>query len=139
MTLQARATHIICSHTKLREFEKNSPTCCIKIYGIVYWLVSFTHAAQPPKITSQPSSLETALPSMCEHGFFAVEATGTEPLSYQWQWKSKPDEDWQNVCDRSRLKLSGIQPSSIAQQYRCVVSNSAGSATSEIAYLIAGN
>jgi len=139
MTIQARATHIhvICSLTKLREF---SLTCCIKIYGIVYWLVSFTYAVQPPKITSQPSSLETALPGMGEHGFFAVEATGTEPLSYQWQWKPKPDEEeWQNLCDRSRLKLSGIRPSSIAQQYRCVVSNSAGTATSEIAYLIAGN
>ena len=71
---------------------------------------------------------------------FTVKATGTEPVSYQWQSALKPAEaDWQmEDCDASTLKLDGVKPSNTARYYRCVVSNSVGCEISRFAYLIAG-
>ena len=126
----------ICDNCPLR-FKLIWPVTFVAYCLLIYLLFSFTHdhAAEPPKITSQPSSLEEGV----YEAVFTVEATGTEPLSYQWQSKSNPDEgDWQNICNRSSLRLSGVHPSSVAQLFRCVVSNSAGSAISQIAYLIDG-
>ena len=103
-------------------------------------LLLLIHIAKPPKITSQPSSRENILPGNCVA--FIIQATGTEPLSYQWQW-SPPDEDkggskeWQILnCDKVGLKVTGVQAS--AGYYRCVVSNSAGSDTSQCALLTVG-
>jgi sugar lactone lactonase YvrE len=41
----------------------------------------------PPSITNQPQS-QTILAGTCAN--FSVAATGTVPLSYQWQWNSAP-------------------------------------------------
>ena len=78
-----------------------------------------------------------------------IRATGTKPLSYQWQWKPAGTEgeqhEWQDLsCDGTTfqeveggLKLTGVQACN-AGDYRCVVSNSAGSEISQSARLTVG-
>ena len=80
---------------------------------------------------------------------FSIQATGTEPLAYQWQWKKFGKEGekdgWQNLSGESstfqvlqaELKLTGVKACS-AGYYQCVVSNSAGSDTSLCALLTVG-
>ena len=76
---------------------------------------------------------------------FTAEATGTEPLNYQWEWKSVIDDgEWQ-LCDVERfpgadsstLTILIVQKSSEGS-CRCVVSNCAGSQTSNPAELSVG-
>ena len=71
---------------------------------------------------------------------FSIQATGTEPLNYQWQcWKPEgqqadESEAWQDLtCDGVKfqevkvgLKLTAVQACD-AGYYWCVVSNPAGS------------
>ena len=78
-----------------------------------------------------------------------IRATGAEPLRYQWQWKPAGKEDeqheWQDLsCDGTTfqeveggLKITGVQACH-AGDYRCVVSNSAGSEISQCAKLTIG-
>ena len=75
----------------------------------------------------------------------SIEATGTEPLSYQWEWNQNGEgggrELWQS-CDvesfpganSSILTVSSVQKSNEGS-YRCVVSNCAGSQASNPAEL----
>ena len=76
---------------------------------------------------------------------FTAEATGTEPLNYQWEWKQAADDgEWQ-LCyverfpgaDSSTLTTSSVQKSDKGN-YRCVISNCAGKATSNPAELSVG-
>ena len=102
--------------------------------------LSFTLAAKPPKITSQPTSHEDAIPE--KSVAFSVQATGTEPLGYQWQWKpfgKEGEKDgWQNLSgEGSTFQVRSVKASN-AGYYRCVVSNSAGSETSQHASLTVG-
>ena len=105
-------------------------------------------AATPPQITSQPTNLEEITTG--NSVTFTIQATGTEPLNYQWQcWKPEGEEDeseaWQDItCDgvkfqevKAGLKLTAVQACD-AGYYRCVVSNSAGSETSQCANLVVG-
>ena len=73
---------------------------------------------------------------------FSIQATGTEPLGYQWKWKQfgkKGEKDgWQNLSgDSGTFQVEDVQASN-AGYYRCVVSNSAGSETSQRANLTVG-
>lgn len=87
----------------------------------------------PPSITGQPVSL--TLPPGAD-AVFHVSATGSSPLSYQWQ------KDGQNLANAGRvsgasasdLTVTGIQASD-AGNYRCVVANSVGSTNSSYASL----
>jgi len=109
---------------------------------------SFYFLAEPPKITTHPKESESIFPGKSVS--FTVQATGTKPLKYQWQWKpageaEKGSEEWQNIsCDGSTfqqvgtgLKLTGFQACN-AGYYRCVVFNSAGSETSQYINVVAG-
>ena len=70
-------------------------------------------------------------------------------MNYQWQWKPEGEEDkseaWQDItCDgvkfqavKAGLKLHKVQACD-AGYYRCVVSNSAGSETSQCVNLVVG-
>ena len=103
-------------------------------------LSSSTLVAKPPQVTSQPTNQNNVLPG--KSVTFSVQATGTEPLGYQWQWKQfrkKGEKDgWQNLSDEgSTFKVEDVQASN-AGYYRCVVSNSAGSETSQRASLTVG-
>lgn len=81
----------------------------------------------PPSITSHPQSLTR---TVGQSATFAVAATGTAPLVYQWQKNSL------NVAGASSTSytISGIQQSD-AGSYRCVVTNPYGAATSSAATL----
>ena len=107
---------------------------------IMSTVLSLTLAAKPPKITSQPTSQKDAIPGKAVA--LSVQATGTEPLGYQWQWKSfgkKGEMDgWQNLSgEGSTFQVREVQACN-AGYYWCVVSNSAGSETSQCASLTVG-
>ena len=104
--------------------------------------------AEPPNITAHP--VKSMVVFLEKPVTLTVLATGTEPVGYQWQWKpageERGSEEWQNIsCDGSTfqevetggLKLTGFQACN-AGYYRCVVSNSAGSQTSQYTNLVVG-
>ena len=64
-----------------------------------------------------------------------IQAIGTKPLNYQWQWKAlwQPcDAEW---CNGAILTIPNTQKCNKGN-YRCVISNSAGTQTSNLAELI---
>ena len=94
------------------------------------------HAAWPPRITAHPQQLKDAVPG--EMLTFTIQASGTEPLNYQWEIKTGDgSREWQS-CDVERfpgancsnLIIPSVQKSNEGI-YRCVVSNSVGSQISE--------
>ena len=101
------------------------------------------YIVDPPRITSHPQELKHAVQE--ETINFIIEATGTEPLSYQWQWMSAREENWGEGwqlcpvgwCDGAKLMIPSIQKSNEGS-YRCVISNCAGTQTSNPATLSVG-
>ncbi len=83
--------------------------------------------AQAPQILQHPQSQSVAAGSNVT---FTVEASGTAPLTYQWQFE-QADLSGQTG---SSLTLNGVTTAQ-AGKYRVVVSNAAGSATSDEAIL----
>jgi hypothetical protein len=81
----------------------------------------------PPGITAQPTNVTATVGS---NATFSVAATGTAPLTYQWQLAST------NLpgATATTLQLANVQTSQ-AGNYRAIVSNAAGSATSSVATL----
>ena len=101
------------------------------------------HAADPPRITTHPRGVKDAVPGNLVE--FTIQATGTEPLNYQWEHKiGGGSGEWQS-CDVKRfqgtnssiLTIPSVQKSNEGS-YRCTVSNCAGSETSECATLTVG-
>ena len=83
---------------------------------------------------------------------FTTVATGTQPLSYQWEWKppdeaaeeSSENKAWQpcNIerfpgADNSTITIPSVQKYNEGS-YHCVISNCAGSQTSNSAELSVG-
>ena len=73
---------------------------------------------------------------------FSVQASGTQPLSYQWQQKQfgrvGEKDGWQNLCGGSdTFQVREVQACN-AGYYRCVVSNPVGSEVSQCASLTVG-
>ena len=95
----------------------------------------FSTPAEPPKITTHPQELKDTVSG--KPVSFTVKATGTEPLSYQWQWKPVVEGvgsgEWQNLSsggpvqgtDTATLTYSSIESCSEGL-YRCVVTNTVG-------------
>ena len=86
-----------------------------------------------PAITNHPQDVEV---KENETATFTVEATGSD-LSYQWQQSTDKGSSWTNIAratsdtyttGKTTMDMSGTQ-------YRCVVSNSAGSVISDAATL----
>ena len=108
---------------------------------------SILFAAKAPQIMLQPTSKKDISPGKAIT--FTIEASGTEPLSYQWQrklaGKGAMRDKWQKLTtDHSTfqeveagLKVASVQAYT-AGYYRCVVSNTAGSETSQTASLSVG-
>ena len=99
------------------------------------------HAAEPPRITAHPQELRNALPGKLVT--FIVQATGAEPLSYQWElktgyggWQSCDVEEFPGA-NSSTLTIPSVQKSNEGS-YRCVVSNIVGSQTTEPVKLSVG-
>ena len=101
--------------------------------------VLFLHVAEPPRITTHPHDLRVVVRG--KPAKFTIQATGTEPLTYQWEWKPAEEEggseEWQ-PCDAEWSDGATIL---IPMQkfnegsYRCVVSNCIDSQTSNPAEL----
>ena len=91
--------------------------------------------AERPSITAHPQELKKTVPG--KPASFTVQATGTEPLRYQWQWKPVVDGvysgEWQNLssggsvqgADTATLTFSSIE-SCREGLYRCVITNVVG-------------
>ena len=98
-------------------------------------------------VTSHPKSRKDISPG--KHVAFTVKATGTNPLSYQWQWnpaaengnKEGGSEEWQPCdaewCDGATLTILKVQQFNEGS-YRCVISNHAGTQISKAAQLSVG-
>ena len=113
-------------------------TCGHVFYNSAYSLSIL--AVSFPRIISQPTSHKDILPGKAVA--FSVQATGTQPLNYQWQWKQfgkKGEKDgWQNLTSQgSTFQVGGVKGRN-AGYYRCVVSNCARSETSLCASLTVG-
>ena len=101
------------------------------------------YLGEPPKVTIQPKSLKKVVPGTTVS--FTLQATGTEPLSYHWQWNPPEEEsgskEWQPCptewSDGATLTIPSVQKSNEGS-YRCVISNCAGTQTSNSAKLSVG-
>ena len=104
----------------------------------------YIFAADPPRVTSHPHDLKNVVPGNTVT--FTAEATGTEPLSYHW-WHCKlageggGSREWQPCraewCNGATLTIPSVQKSDEGH-YCCLISNCAGSQSSEPAYLSVG-
>ncbi len=90
-----------------------------------------------PVITTQPKSQSVSAGTPVS---FKVAASGSN-LSYQWYYRTSSNGTWQqstSTCantDTYSLPASSVTTSRSGYQYRCVVSNAAGSVTSSAATL----
>jgi hypothetical protein len=86
---------------------------------------------QPPSIVSHPQNFSTGRGGTAT---FAVSATGSPPLSYAWQFNGSAIVN----ASTDNLVITNVQPPD-AGSYRVVVSNAAGSVTSQVAVLLITN
>ena len=71
-----------------------------------------TYIAEPPRITTHPQEFSNVVQG--KPARFTVQATGADPLSYQWEWKPAEEEggwlpcpaEW---CDGAKLMCGEIQ------------------------------
>ena len=94
-------------------------------------------AADPPRITTHPYEIKDAVPGNLVT--FTIQATGTEPLNYQWEHKIGHENDVKRIpgANSTTLIILSVQKSNEGS-YHCTVSNCAGSETSKYATLSLG-
>jgi uncharacterized repeat protein (TIGR03806 family) len=92
------------------------------------WRVRWTGNKTPPAVVSQPA-VQTVLAGST--AYFRVAATGSAPLRYQWQ------RDGVNVpaATEPTLALPALTQADSGAQFRCLVANAFGEATSKAATL----
>jgi hypothetical protein len=95
--------------------------------------LTVTNVNTPPSITQQPSN-HSVFPGGTAN--FAILASGSDPLSYQWQKNQANLSDGGHCLGSTTaaLTITGADNSDAAS-YRCVVTNSSGSTTSSPAAL----
>ena len=108
--------------------------------NLFFHLCAFLLVADPPKVIFHPQELKNVVPG--QPAMFTVQATGTESLIYQWEWKPAENEEWQ-LCDTqgsdsATLIIPSAQKSNNEGSYRCVISNCAGGQASKPAQLSVG-
>ncbi len=86
---------------------------------------------QAPSITAQPQSVTAEAGTTAS---FAVTAEGTD-LSYEWQYRTSASGSWNKYSGGSGTLTIEAKSYRNGYQYRCVVTNSLGSVTSEAATL----
>ena len=102
-----------------------------------------SHAADPPRITTHPHGVKYAVPG--KPVAFSIQATGTQPLNYQWEHQIGDESGGWLLCDVERFPGANTSTLTIPSvqklnegSYCCTVSNCAGSVTSECATLTVG-
>ncbi|HVY71979.1 MAG TPA: immunoglobulin domain-containing protein [Verrucomicrobiae bacterium] len=98
-----------------------------KVYAASAFRVTVFGLLGQPVISAQPASVNTLAGGGAS---LSVAATGNAPFRYQWQFNGEEIADATN----SMLTLSGLT-SAEAGSYTVVVSNAAGEATSQPAYV----
>jgi hypothetical protein len=88
-----------------------------------------------PEITDQPDPGAAPIGGTAT---FKVSVTGLAPLTYTWYKEAVSGSDTQVGTNSKVLTLTNVQSTDVGQYY-CVVSNSAGSATSSSASLMIAN
>ena len=114
----------------------------MKCVSLLFFLLCFC-VAEVPRVNSHPQDLKDAAPG--KPVMFTIEAIGTQPLYYQWEWMPAMDDGKWQLCDVERfpgadsstLIILSVEISNEGS-YRCVVSNCAGSQTSNSAELSVG-
>src|SRR5208283_1671902 len=97
------------------------------VAGVVTSAVAVLTVLVPPVITAQPTNLSIVEGA---NAGFSVTASGTMPLSYQWQFNGAGVSG----ATGSSLTLSSVQPAN-GGSYTVVVTNVAGVVTSAVAVL----
>ncbi len=130
--------------TDMLKYRPSDRTIAAGTHGRGVWTSTVPSACTPPSVTVHPSNS-----SICETGntSFAVTATGTAPLSYQWQQSTDggftfpPLSNggvYSNVTTAS-MNITGATLSMNNYRYRCVVTGQcAPTATSNPAILTVG-
>lgn len=90
--------------------------------------ISVTFKPEPPVISLQPSDRSV---NAGETVVFKTAVMGTN-LAYQWQVDRNDKKGWVNIsrAESTELKLKSVEQSQDGFRYRCIISNSAGSVTS---------
>ena len=98
-----------------------------------------------PEITGHPQDKKDACQS--EVAVFTVQATGSEPLQYCWEWSPLGEgEGWQPLPS-GRDRIQGVETATLTidkvqesdeGKYRCTVTSYPGSMISESAVLSVG-
>ena len=93
-------------------------------------------ADPPPSITTHPHGIKDAVPG--NQVAFTIQATGTEPLNYQWEREIGGNDVKRNPgANSSTFTIPSVQKSNEGS-YHCTVRNCAGSETTECATLTVG-
>ena len=95
--------------------------------------VTITTGVSPPSISTQPASATVLVGASAN---FSVTASGSTPLSYQWSKSTDGGANYSAIGGATSATYTiGSVALSDAGSYRVVVTNSAGSATSNAAVL----
>ena len=91
-------------------------------------------AGTPPTVVVSPATQSIALGAQAG---FAVSVTGTAPFTYQWQRKNPADAAFGSIAGATSptYQIPAVTAGDNGAQFRCLVSNSAGTATSGAANL----
>ena len=128
-------------HSLMRQHLKEGPSPSLTDFPWALFRETTVHVVEPPKIIT----LELKAVIQGESAKFTIQASGTEPLNYHWQWKpaegGNRSEKWQRCpakwSDGATLTVPKVEESKEGS-YRCVVSNDAGEQTSNPAELTIG-
>lgn len=103
------------------------------------------YSACPPEITQQPSDVQNFTPN--KNVAFSVQATGKQPLKFEWQCRKINAESakWHPLLSHKRyegmntasLVIRGVQHCD-ENHYRCSVSNALGRVETEVVTLTVG-
>jgi hypothetical protein len=100
-------------------------------WGMVTSRVATLTVMTPPTITNQP---QTTSANVGDTVFLTVGVTGTQPLSYQWQFNGT---NLGLPLSTNVLELDNVGTNNTGN-YQVIVTNFAGSATSQVAKLLVG-
>jgi hypothetical protein len=102
-------------------------------FGFSSFTVTGLTGPVSPSITTQPASLTVAAGQTAT---FSVTATGTAPLSYQWQESTDAGTTWSAVGTNSpSYTTAATTVADSGEEFQVVVTNSVGSVTSASATL----
>ena len=109
----------------------------LKTVKVIFYAYFIHVVDQPPQVTDHPEGKSNIVPGTDVS--FSVTATGTAPLSYQWQKDGVDLTDGNRItgATTATLTITGVMESDEGG-YRCVVTNIAGTVTSDTAMLTVG-